>query len=115
MIKYHNSFLHEIGFLLIQEDALNSLLIVTDYNDPHPEEDLHKQFTHNIYKNRVNKLNLAEFTEQIFFIIDRYLLTDQALDALNLLVFCLDQHVLGAGFLTNLYSVTKSSMYTEFV
>ena len=108
IIKYHEEYLKELEYILQQSDSFESLMLISDYKDDHIEQDIHEKLLHRRYKNRVSKLDLTSFSEEIFMIIDKCLKFDNAPEALKLLIHCIEYHQIIPKQLKNLKDFLKS-------
>ncbi|CAG9330014.1 unnamed protein product [Blepharisma stoltei] len=104
IIKYHTFLIDEISFILQQdtEQAIVAFGILVDFNDPHPEREIHESILKKKYANHNPQLDLLKFSNEIYQLIDKALLTDKAVFALEILLKVFKNHHISSGNLHNL-------------
>lgn len=115
MIKYHKECFDVLPFVLESESALECLKILIDYEDEHPEQEAHERLAKNSYKNRPQPLDLSEYSDMIYGLIDKFLIEKDVKLVLELFLHMYQKHNLPRGVLENLPQIINQSIDNEVV
>lgn len=115
VVKYYEKHVKELEYILDQPSSYQCLKIISDFQDPHPESVIHEKLLHREYNNRTGKIDFTRFSEKIFSVINEHLAGETIEEALQLVMHCLENHLISAYPLKNLYKVLEESCSEEIV
>lgn len=113
-IKYHQECFTQISWVLNCQVNYTFLKIISDYQDPRPEKEVHEHVQKNSYENKPKPLDFREYSSKIFSIIDNEIL-NTGKEALYLTLHLFQTHLCSSCTLNNLEHFISNSIDEEGV